>query len=255
MLSSKVKLVVLVTLLATVTVCIIYRSPLLSLATSYLSWVQDNPVSGAFSYVIVYALATVLLLPGTPLTLGAGLVFTMALSSTVYGIALGSLVVFFGATLGATLAFLLSGALLRAQVEKLLVNYPKFQAVDSVLNQQGLKTVFLLRLSPLLPFNVFNYLMATTSVSFTSYFLGCLGLLPGTIAYVALGATLGSISQVDQQVDGGSTGLLIYAVVGTVLALAVSVYVGVLAKREINRMVEQQPNKHVALLPRVSDSC
>lgn len=96
----------------------------------------------------------------------------------VPGIIIGSLAVFIGASAGATIAFLLARTLLRDTIKRLSQKSVKFQAIDRVLGQRGFSFTFLLRLSPLIPFNVFNYFMGISSVTFRDYVFAHFGLLP-----------------------------------------------------------------------------
>lgn len=87
-------------------------------------------------------------MPGSVLTLGAGFVFKAALGNI--GILVSIIVVFIGASIGAVIAFLIARYVLRESVETWAKKSPNFLAIDRVLGEEGLKLIFLLRLSPLL---------------------------------------------------------------------------------------------------------
>ena len=145
----------------------------------FTNWVSGLGPRGMLVYVGVYVLATILLLPGSVLTIGAGFLF---------GVLRGSLVVSAGSTIGAAFAFLISRYVARKWVIGKAAQSPRFAAIDRAIGQQGWKIVGLLRLSPALPFNLSNYLYGLTSVRFVPYVLASwLGMLPGTIMYVYLG--------------------------------------------------------------------
>ena len=163
---------------------------LLSVAISFLpvkdwvktftDWIRHLGLAGAFIFIGVYALAAVAFLPGAIFTIAAGL---------VYGIAGGTAVALTGATLGAGLAFLVARYLVRGRMEKFAQKNKKFGAIDQAIGQQGWKIVGLLRLSPLIPFNVSNYFYGITSIGFWPYLLAsAVGMLPGTLLYAYLGA-------------------------------------------------------------------
>jgi uncharacterized membrane protein YdjX (TVP38/TMEM64 family) len=81
----------------------------------------------------------------------------------------------------------------RERVQELASQNSRFKAIDRAIGKNGLKVVTLLRLSPLLPLALSNYLYGLTSVDLGSYVLGSwAGMLPGTIAYVAAGTGLPS---------------------------------------------------------------
>src|SRR5262249_61840093 len=130
--------------------------------------------------------ATVFAVPGSLITLGAGAAF---------GLIRGTLAVSAGSTLGAAAAFLLGRTLARGWVEHKVANKPRFRALDQAIGAEGFKIVLLLRLSPVFPFNVLNYALGLTRVSFRSYLVASwIGMLPGTVMYVYLGAALGSLT-------------------------------------------------------------
>jgi uncharacterized membrane protein YdjX (TVP38/TMEM64 family) len=89
---------------------------------------------------------------------------------------------------------LLGRYILREAVSKKVKDYPKFKALDKAIELEGLKLIFLLRLSPVIPFNALNYFMGITGITFKDFCLGGIGMIPGTVVYVYLGTTIGNIS-------------------------------------------------------------
>ena len=143
-------------------------------------WVASLGAAGLVVYGLFYIVATVLFLPGSLITLGSGFLF---------GVVWGTVMVSISATIGAALAFLVARYLARGWVEEKAKGSEKFQAVDRAIGQQGGKIVFLLRLSPALPFNLSNYLYGLTAVRFWPYVLATwVGTFPGTVMYVYFGA-------------------------------------------------------------------
>lgn len=135
--------------------------------------------AGVVLYAAMYAVAAVLFVPGSVLTLAAGVVF---------GLFWGTVAVSLGSTAGAALAFLLARYLARERVVAWAAKYPKFRAIDRAIGEQGWKIVALLRLSPLVPFTYSNYLYGLTPVRFWPYVLASwAAMLPGTVLYVYLG--------------------------------------------------------------------
>lgn len=129
-------------------------------------------------FVALYAVATLAPLPKNALAALAGLVF---------GLAMGVAIVLVAALLGAVAAFGLGRALGRDAVERL--TGARVARVDALLRRRGLLAVVAVRLVPVLPFTAINYAAGLTAVSARDYILGtALGIVPGTVAYVALGA-------------------------------------------------------------------
>jgi len=147
--------------------------------TTFNAWVAHAGVAVIFVFIGVYAVATVLLAPGSILTIGAGFAF---------GLWKGFLAVSAGAALGASLAFLVARFIARDKIETIAQRNEKFRKLDSAIGQQGARLIFLLRLSPVIPFNLSNYFYGLTAVKFWPYVLASwIGMMPGTFLYVYIG--------------------------------------------------------------------
>jgi uncharacterized membrane protein YdjX (TVP38/TMEM64 family) len=149
------------------------------------SWAEAHPSGAGASFLAVYALAAVLVVPGTILTLGAGFVF---------GLPLGVALVSAGSVLGAVAAFLVGRFAARGWVERRIADRPRFRALDTAARQDGFAIVLLARLSPLFPYNLLNYAFGVTAVRLRDYALASwLGMLPATLLYVYLGSLAKSL--------------------------------------------------------------
>lgn len=176
-------------------------------------WVEGLGYWGPIVYIAAYAAATVFFVPGALLTLAGGAIF---------GLAAGTLYVFVAAVLGSGSAFLVARYGARSWVESQLASYPKFEAVDSAVARSGLKITFLLRLSPVFPFNFLNYALGLTQVSFRDYMLASFGMLPGTLLYVYYGRVVGDVAAL----AGGAApdrGASYYVMMGVGLAATIAV--------------------------------
>jgi len=203
---------------------------------SFLEWIENNPIPGFFVFMVVYFFATVLFIPGSILTLGAGFVFANAFGLGL-GVLLGALSVFFGASAGGIMAFILGRYLFRDWVKGLTLKYAIFEALDSALEEKGLRIMVLLRLSPIIPFNAINYIAGVTAISLRSYVLAMIAISPGTVLYVFLGASAGSLT--DSASSGeNSTVTIIVIVVGVIFGIAAIGVTSYYAKKELNRVVE-----------------
>ncbi len=149
---------------------------------SVLLWLRGfDPVAATFVYIAVYIVGTVLLVPGTILS------FTGAL---LFGAYLGTLWTWIGATLGATLSFLLSRMLGRDSINALLGG--RLQALEDRLRDNAFTGLLLLRLIPLFPFTGLNLGCGLTSIRLRDFVLAtAIGILPGTFVYQYLFATVG----------------------------------------------------------------
>lgn len=189
----------------------------------FREWVDGLGAVGPLVFAAVYAAAVVAFVPGSALTIAGGLVF---------GVVEGAIVVFTGATVGATLAFLVARYLARDLVEKRIAGNRRFAAIDRAIGHEGRKIVFLLRLSPVFPFTLLNYALGLTKVRLFDYVLASLGMIPGTILYVYLGS-LGA-EAASAAAGGADTGRTAIAVLGFLATLVVTVLVTRVARRALD---------------------
>lgn len=154
------------------------------LLQAILLWVYSLGTMGAVPFIFIYILATIALVPGAILTLGAGFLF---------GLAWGSVWVLIGAIAGETVAFLLGRYLARDWIMEKFAQNQTFLALDRALQQEGLKIILLTRLSPIFPFSLLNYAFGITGISLKDYFLGSIGMIPMTVAYVYFGSLAGDL--------------------------------------------------------------
>jgi len=204
----------------------------------FLKWIENNPLPGVFAFMGVYFIATVLFIPGSILTLGSGFIFANVFGLG-FGVLLASVAVFIGASAGAIVAFLLGRYLLRDWVKTLTTKYPLFEAVDTALEDKGFRIMSLLRLSPIIPFNALNYIAGITAISLTAYAWAMIAILPGTVLYVFLGATAGSLADSGSSGDN-STVKIVTIVVGVVFGILGVAAVSYYAKKELNNVIQRQ---------------
>ncbi len=208
--------------------------PVTDWLTRFNDWVAHLGVWGVLLFILVYIVATVLFFPASILTIGAGFIF---------GVPLGTVIVSIAATAGATLAFLIARYLARDQIEHKVADNPRFKRIDRAIGERGAKLVFLLRLSPLVPFNFSNYFYGLTSVKFWPYVLASwIGMLPGTLLYVYLGAAgKASLSGAAGQISGRSAWEYVLFGVGLIATVIVTIWVTRIARRELSKTEANQP--------------
>jgi uncharacterized membrane protein YdjX (TVP38/TMEM64 family) len=144
-----------------------------------------------------------------------------------------------GASAGAIASFLLGRFLLRDWVSGLTKKYAIFEALDTAFEEKGFRIMVLLRLSPIIPFNAINYIAGVTAISFWSYMWALFAILPGTILYVFLGASAGSLTDSASSGDNGTLTIIVVVagVVFGVIAVGVTSYY---AKVELNKVVAKR---------------
>ena len=188
-------------------------------------WMQELGPAGMFLYSLVYALAVVLLVPGSILTLVAGAAF---------GLVPGVASVLAGATMGAALAFLISRHVARRRVEGWMATKPRFSAVDEAVAREGWKIVLLTRLSPVFPFSFQNYAYGLTRISFWQYMVASLiGMTPGTFMYVYIGVLGRSSLGAAAGSEDVETLELALQIVGLAATLLVTIFIARIAGKAL----------------------
>lgn len=183
----------------------------------FAQWVNGLGVWGPLVFVVGYVVAAVAFVPGSLLTLAAG---------AIWGIFPGVPYVFVAAVLGASAAFLVARYVARTAIERRLAGNARFAAIDRAVGAQGRRLVFLLRLSPVFPFNVLNYALGLTSVRFVDFVAASVGMLPGTFLYVYYGKLAGDLAALagGAGVEKG-TGYYLILIVGLVATVVVTTLV------------------------------
>jgi uncharacterized membrane protein YdjX (TVP38/TMEM64 family) len=184
----------------------------------FTAWIDSLGTWGVVAFCVIYVIATLLLAPGSVMSIAAGVAFGL------WGLPL----VLLSATTGAGLAFLIARYLAHERVTAALENHPKFKAVGNAIDEEGWKVVGLVRLSPQIPFAVTNYFFGVTNVGFWPFVLTTLaGVAPATFIYVNLGAMGHGAA------DGGNGLRWIVLVVGLLAGIVAGVLVARKAKEKL----------------------
>jgi uncharacterized membrane protein YdjX (TVP38/TMEM64 family) len=183
-------------------------------------------IFGPIIFIVLYIVAAVLFIPGSPLTLGAGALF---------GFTNAFIIAQIGSTSAAACAFLLSRYVARGRVEKRIRPNPKFRALDKAVGKEGWKIVLLTRLSPAFPFNALNYAMGLTQVRFKTY-LWCtfLGIVPGELVFVYIGVLAGNLARLGDEMSRRTVWEWGLYGIGFLATVAVTVVLTRLAKNTLS---------------------
>ncbi len=142
------------------------------------SWLQGFGPWGVAILVLILVFMTFLPAPDWPLPIAAGYVYGVWAFPLVYG----------SIALASAFAFLAARYLFRDRIRAWLHRRPKYRALDRAVGEDGWQVVVLVRLSPIVPFNLQNYAFGVTAVPFWPYLGGTLaGIVPGTALYVYFG--------------------------------------------------------------------
>jgi uncharacterized membrane protein YdjX (TVP38/TMEM64 family) len=192
----------------------------------FAAWVQSLGVLGPLAFLGGYALCSLLLIPVFLLMLAAG---------ALWGFKLGLVYAMLGAAVGSTVAFFAARYVVRRFVERYVNRHPRLVAIDRAVESEGARLVFLLRLSPVVPFILLNYVLGISRVRFTDYSAGLIGMVPVAAVYVYAGKVAGDLAALASGVatPRGST---YYAVLTA--GLAATIAATVLVTRAARKAIE-----------------
>ena len=181
------------------------------------TWVASFGAISPLIYIGLYIVSTIFFLPGTPVTVLAGIAF-----GPLWGIFYAAI----ASIISVSIAFLIARYAARGLVENWVKDNAQFREIDAQVEQQGWRILMFTRLVPLFPFNLQNYAYGLTSIRFATFVLvSAIFMLPGTIALVQLGGAF--ISG-----EGNIWKTMLYLGIAGVLILLVSLIPTVLRKRQ-----------------------
>jgi uncharacterized membrane protein YdjX (TVP38/TMEM64 family) len=202
--------------------------PLGDWTTALAERIRGAGLKGVLVFVGVYVAAEVALVPGSLLTMAAGF---------AYGPIGGLLVASPASVLAATTAFLLGRTILRGWIRRKIARSPKARALDRAVERNSFKLILLLRLSPVIPFNVLNYALGLSDARLGRYVAASfIGMLPGTWLYVYLGSLATTAAALGDASRGGGRARLVLTIVG----LATTIVAVVFVTRAARRALEQE---------------
>ncbi|EGG22751.1 hypothetical protein DFA_04881 [Cavenderia fasciculata] len=218
-------------------------SPVQKTTLGLMNWVKGlEPFVGALFISVVYAISLVFCFPGTPINLAAGFLF---------GPFLGSVATVVGCDLGAILAFFIGRSLTREWAEKKMKSNKKYGQIDLAVEKNGFLIIFLLRLSPVIPFGLCNYLFGATKISFYRYWLATTaGLIPCTVAYTYLGSLINNLTQIfsDKADSEESHQELIFITLATLFTVGIIIVITIVTKRTLSQTMREHEDVEMANL-------
>ena len=178
-------------------------------------------------FVLVYILAAVTMAPAFFVTVAGGAVF---------GVWKGSVLVFIGASLGASAVYALAAPLGRSRWMQRVTRDERVAAVRHAVVGGGIRIMFLLRLSPLVPYSVLNYALALSGVRYVDFVVALLGMIPAIVLYTYYGKIVGDVAALAAGVSP-PRGPEYYAllVVGLITMVVSTVMITRAARREMER--------------------
>ena len=245
------------------------RGYIRSFLATFVSWMERNPVGGFFVFIIFFILTTreflrdihlcslcclslpyqilthtttpfyvffvtVVFIPPSILTLGSGVAFSKAFGLGP-GVVLAASSSFVGACIGAVIAFFRARYLMRDLIKLFARRYPVVKATDRAIKHKGFRIYLLLRMCPVIPFNALNYIGGITGVKWQAYTFALIGILPWQIVLVFIGATVGSVNNMDE--DDQNSYNTVSVAIGCVFSVISLLFMWYYARKELKREI------------------
>lgn len=204
----------------------------------FAAWVNAQGAWAPLAYIAGYAVLTIALVPGALPTMLAGLVFDLV-PGTIYAC--------IGEMVGGIIAFGLARSVARPLVEQRLARSLFFAAIDRAIAREGRRIVFMLRLSPAVPFNVLNYALGLTTIRFGDFLLASIAMVPGGVLYVYYGKLVGDVAALAGGADVPHDAVYWTAtLLGLGATMAVSIVLARIATRALREASVGPPTHPVA---------
>jgi uncharacterized membrane protein YdjX (TVP38/TMEM64 family) len=201
-----------------------YQKPIFDYLLESMDWIRGLGLSGMILFMLSMGIASLFMIPTTLFSIVAGSIFQP--------LPVAVLIVLLASQTGIVLAFLLGRSVLRPFIAEWASKDPRIASVDQVVTEEGLKLTILLRLTPVFPFGICNYMLSSTSIELSTVMAGSLiGNLPNAVMHCLIGNLAGPTGSVPSKIR--YTFLLLAVSFG----LASSVYVALIAKRALRNVV------------------
>ena len=198
---------------------------------SFIEWFDELGPLSSVVYCLVVSLAIVLVLPTPVLKVGAGALFP-------YWLAV--LVNFVASLIGGLIAFLLGRWLFRDYISQIVASDERLVKLESAINEEAMQISVLVRLSPLLPDELLNYVMSSSPVSVRVFFLSNLSSIVYSLAYAYFGLAAGKLVFSGEGMEGfaKSPAGTILLIIGVIASILVTVVIARMTKKAVNNRVE-----------------
>ena len=223
--------------ICTAVLALAYYNRTFMFAQGILSWIEAHYLIGSFLFVLLFILVVIFALPCTSiLAIGCGFIYYHDFG--IPGLVIACSIVWIGCNLGAIAAFFLSRYLFRDCILRFAEDNTKFLVIETIIERHGLKAAILIRLSPIFPFVITNYIFGVTSIRSLHYILGLIAILPGCIFYPFIGSTiseLSDISSAQSKITDSPIGLAI-GITGIVITIIALIVFALVARRKFKKI-------------------
>lgn len=191
--------------------------------TRFIDWVRAFPFESAITIILIYIVLVIIAMPIMYLSIALGFAYTRAFDHAITGYFFGLFFISIGIILGGIVALLLSRYLFSKIIKRTcLSRHKSFLAIDAVITNEGWKTVFLLRMTPV-PYAVISYLLGITGIKLKDYAIGSLSVIIHICLWLYIGKTLEKLSEITKKDTSNDNTLMEYGVICVEIFIAFTV--------------------------------
>lgn len=163
------------------------------------------------------------------------------------GFMLAMLAILVGEPIATLITFMIGRYLLKDYIRKNVIKQVRlFEAIDRSFHRDGLKLAILLRIQPIIPWNILNYILSVTSCTVYDFTVGTIiGILPGSFTFLYIGVNLHSISEIAVGNRPLTLPSMIFLSLSAIATLTVITIITRESKRQLAQMLRLQNNKNV----------
>mmetsp|Transcript_42898 Transcript_42898/g.91212 ORF Transcript_42898/g.91212 Transcript_42898/m.91212 type:complete len:474 (-) Transcript_42898:303-1724(-) len=239
--SWKKKLLTLLALLtvvpATLDLFVLRTGHVASWIDSFLDWMGEHPLLGVWAYVGALTLTSLVFVPPSVFVFAAGFTFRSVWGSHG-GMAIALVASFLGCVIGGLIGFWRARYMTRDLVQVLMRRYPIIRAVDAAVVRNSLRVMVLVRLNPLIPFGVLNYVFGITGVDWAAFLLAMAGIVPWHFLLVFLGASAETVYNESKETTLMGVILIATGIAFCIIGLVITWN---FAKKELQKEVDSAP--------------
>lgn len=216
----------------------VYWDDVVLMIEPFLFWFEDHFYQGIALYAIIFVAMTIFLIPTTFLVLGGALIFTKFKGPSI-GFFLTLLLVMASSVVGGVISFVIGRFFIRTWIRKYLTKKIKlFRAIDLGLKHNGFKMITLMRMTPIMPHNLFPYIMSVTSLRIKDFIYGSvIGMTPNTCITIYIGMQLDSIDDILEGNYGFGPWSPVLITIGVVMVIMLTSLMITFSKEELSKLI------------------
>jgi uncharacterized membrane protein YdjX (TVP38/TMEM64 family) len=247
----RLKIGIILAIVACIITCVVmlfvHSTALEEVYKNFVEWMKSHVHQGAFLFVLIQIVTTPLWFPLPIFKLAAGFAVKQLIPSIPAAVAYGTFLVFTGAMIGSLLSFFVSRYLISSFVRDMTKDKKIVKALQETIKKNGVKILIFIRMTPIIPYNLLNYLLGISEIKVWQYLMANFGLLPGIIIQVFIGTTISSIKDAVSEDDADSTmdkisiGVSVSAcIIGAIGMICIARKIRIVLKLQSNKIEEEK---------------